>query len=59
MKTSALIGLTILLVVWIWLSWQILAVGGLNLKNLLMVAMSGIIIFVPLYKKWLKSDEKS
>ena len=54
MKTSVIIGLSLLLVIWLWLAWMLLTAGGLNLKNLLLLAMSAIIIFVPLFKKYLK-----
>lgn len=54
MKTSVIIGLSLLLVVWLWLAWMLLTAGGLNLKNLLLLAMSAIIIFVPLFKKYFK-----
>lgn len=51
MKTSSLIGFLLLLVVWIWLAIQLLSTGGINLKNILILAMSGIICFVPLMRK--------
>lgn len=54
MKTSVIIGLSLLLVIWLWLAWMLLSAGGLNLKNLLLLAMSAIIIFVPLFKKYFK-----
>jgi hypothetical protein len=54
MKTSVIIGLSLLLVIWLWLAWMLLTAGGLNLKNLLLLAMSAIIIFVPLFKKYFK-----
>lgn len=58
MKTSVIIGLSVLLIVWIWLAWMLLSSGGLTLKNILVLGMSGIIIFVPLYKKYV-SEEKN
>ncbi len=54
MKTSVIIGLSLLTVVWLWLAWLLLSSGGVNLKNLLLLAMSAIIIFVPLYRKYFK-----
>lgn len=54
MKTSVILGLALLFMVWLWLSWLLLTTGGLNLKNLLLLAMSAIIIFVPLFKKYFK-----
>lgn len=57
MNPAKYIGLTILAIVWLWLSWSILSTSGINIKNLLLVAMSGIIIFVPLYKKYFAKKE--
>lgn len=52
MKTSVIIGLSVLLTVWLWLAWMLLSSGGVTLRNLLILGMSGIIIFVPLFKKY-------
>ena len=52
MGKSKTIGIAILAIIWIWLVWMLLAAKGVNLKNLLIVVMTGIIIFVPLYKKY-------
>lgn len=52
MSISKIIGISVLAVLWLWLAWMLIAAGGFNLKNLLIVAMTGIIIFVPLYKKY-------
>ena len=57
MSAIKYIGVTLLFLVWAWLSWSILASSGINLKNLLIVAMSAIIIFVPLYKKYFAKKE--
>lgn len=51
MTPYKIIGIAILVLVWGWLSWAVLC-SGINLKNLLIVVMSAIIIFVPLYKKY-------
>ncbi len=52
MKTSHIIGITILAVIWLILCFYMLSHAGVTLKNLLIMAMSGIIVFVPLYKKY-------
>lgn len=52
MKTSVIIGLSLLLTVWLWLAWLLLSAGGVNLRNLLILAMTAVIIFVPLWKKY-------
>ncbi|MDE7497072.1 MAG: hypothetical protein K2M67_09520 [Muribaculaceae bacterium] len=53
MKGTRIAGFIFLALLWIWLSQYILRFGGFNLKNLLLVAMSGIIILVPLYRKYI------
>ena len=60
MKTSVIIGLLILAIVWLCLAWQLLSSVGVNLKNLLLLAISATIIFVPLYRKYFKGakDDK-
>lgn len=57
MKTSVIIGLSLLVMVWLWLAWLLLSTGGINLKNLLMLFMSAIIIFVPLWKKYFRGTQ--
>ncbi len=55
MKTSKairVIGTGILAIVWLWLAWGFLAAKGITLINLIILAMTGIIIFLPLYKKY-------
>ncbi len=56
MKTTAIIGLSLLALIWLWLAWMLLTAGGVNLRNLMVLAMSAIIIFVPLYKKFIKKN---
>ncbi len=58
MKTSIIIGLSLLLMVWLWLAWLLLSTSGVNLKNMLLLAMTAIIIFVPLFKKYGKRSDK-
>lgn len=52
MGISKFIGIAILALIWVWLVWMLLSAGGINLKNILIAAMTGVIIFVPLYKKY-------
>ncbi|MDE6716813.1 MAG: hypothetical protein K2J70_01355 [Muribaculaceae bacterium] len=47
-----IIGTGILAIVWIWLAWGFLSVKGITLLNLIILAMTAIIIFVPLYRKY-------
>lgn len=57
MPRLSLIGFSMLLVLWVWLSYLLLAHGGVSLKNLLILAMSGIIVFVPLCKRWFNNHK--
>ncbi|MDE5712035.1 MAG: hypothetical protein K2I16_00155 [Muribaculaceae bacterium] len=58
MQPIKIAGLSVLALLWIWLSWSLLALGGVNLKNILLVAATGIIIFVPLWKKYIRKENK-
>lgn len=58
MKLSAKIGFTLLVILWIWLAWGVLS-AGITLYNLLIVAISGIIILVPMWRKWNKPKNNS
>lgn len=51
MKSIGLIGLSILFMIWLWLAWILLNNGGINLKNLIILAISATLIFVPLCRK--------
>lgn len=52
--TLRLAGVILLAVLWIGLVGYIFVASGFNLKNILMAAFSGIIIFYPLWNKYLK-----
>lgn len=57
MNAVKIAGFSLLALMWLWLSWSLLSLaGGFNLKNLLLIAASGIIIFVPLWKKYIRKD---
>ncbi len=58
MQPTKIAGFSILALVWVWLCWSLLALGGVNLKNILLVVATGIIIFVPLWKKYIRRDNK-
>lgn len=54
------IGFGLLAVLWVWLCATLLRTGGgFTFKNLFLITASGIIIFVPLWKKYFrtKSDQ--
>lgn len=60
MKTSAILGFGILGLLWIWLSWGVLS-AGVTLYSLLVVAISGAMVFVPLWRKYgkgIKNDNQ-
>lgn len=46
------LGLVAVVLLWLGLAWLVIDLGGFNLKNLLVVIMSGIIVFAPLWKKY-------
>lgn len=56
MKITVIIGILVLVVAWIALAAYTLVYAGFNLRNLLVVGFSGIIIFVPLWKKYIKAS---
>ncbi len=59
MKPTRIAGVAVLALLWVWLCVGLLtSAGGFNLKNILIAAMSGIIIFVPLYKKYFGAEKK-
>lgn len=57
MKVKVIIGLTLLSALWLWLVWLLLSTGGVTLKNLLLIAMTGIIIFVPIWKRYIRPQK--
>lgn len=57
MKTSVIIRFLILGVIWLALSATVLLRGGITLYNLFVVVAAAIIIFVPMYKKYVKDDK--
>lgn len=54
MGAGKIIGFAVLFLLWLWLAYAVLAAGGINLKNLFVVVASGIIVFVPIWKKYFK-----
>lgn len=51
------LGLVAIVILWLGLSWLVIDLGGFNLKNLIVVIMSGIIVFTPLWKKYGKTNK--
>lgn len=54
MKKTRIAGVVGLLIIYIGLSVIMIGASGFTLYNLLIIIISGIIIFVPLWKKYLK-----
>lgn len=50
------IGLGVLALVWIWLAAYVFIKSGVTLLNILWVAISGVIVFLPLYKKYIRKN---
>lgn len=58
MSVGKIIGFTLLGLLWLWLARAlIVSGGGFTLKNLFIIIASGIIIFVPLYKKYIRGNQ--
>lgn len=58
MKTSVIIRFAILAVIWLALGVTVLVRGGVTLYNIFVVVASAIIIFVPMYKKYVKNGKE-
>ena len=60
MTKGKIAGLLLLAAVWLWLCSELIRFGGgFTLKNLLIIAMTGIVIFVPLWKRYVAPDNRS
>ncbi len=59
MKKSTLFGFIVLALVYIWLAWLILSKSSVTLYNILLILMAGMIIFVPLYRKYMVKEDKN
>lgn len=56
MSLGKKIGIAILVLAWVTLVVVMLAHSGVTLYNLLIVILSGFIVFVPLWKKYFNHD---
>lgn len=57
MNLTKIAGIAILALVWVWLCLALIfSGGGITLKNILLIGASGIIIFVPLWKKYFRQE---
>lgn len=59
MKKSTLFGFIVLALVYIWLAWLMLSKSSVTLYNILLIVMAGMIIFVPLYRKYMVKEDKN
>lgn len=54
------IGFGLISLLWVWLVAALVrSGGGLTLKNLFLIVASGIIIFVPLWKKYVRGNQNN
>lgn len=58
MNVARYIGLAVLALAWVALAAYTLMYSGVNLKNLLIIVFSAIIIFVPLWKKYFQAGDR-
>ncbi|MDE6143075.1 MAG: hypothetical protein K2F94_03240 [Muribaculaceae bacterium] len=57
MNAVRIAGIILLALVWLWLCWSLVALGGgFSIKNILVIVASGIIVFVPIWKKYIRND---
>lgn len=56
-RTWTYIGISVLAIVWLWIAAYVFIRAGVTLVNILWVAISGIIVFVPLYKRYIKKPD--
>lgn len=59
MKPSVIIGLIILALVYLWLCWAMIISDASVAKKVFVIAVSGIVIFVPLYKKYWHTNDNN
>ncbi|MBD5310480.1 MAG: hypothetical protein K2M63_07305 [Muribaculaceae bacterium] len=60
MKTTRIAALIFLLLLWLWLCNAIIVgAGGFTFKNIFLIVASGIIIFVPLWKKYIRNGNNN
>ena len=57
MNAVKIAGIMLLALVWLWLCWSLIALGGgFTMKNVFLIVASGIIVFVPVWKKYIRHD---
>lgn len=60
MSKGKIAGLLLLAALWLWLCVELIRLGGgITLKNLLIIAMTGIVIFVPLWKRYVAPENRA
>ena len=60
MKATHIAALALLLLLWLWLCRAIVVgAGGFTFKNIFLIGASGIIIFVPLWKKYVRGKNNN
>lgn len=53
-------GFSLILILWLWLCQGVVrAPGGFTLHKLLIIVFSAILIFVPLYKKYIRTGDSN
>lgn len=58
MKGAKYFGISVILLLWLWLVVFILLRSRITLLTIIWIAISGVLIFVPLYKKYFKKPDK-
>ncbi len=52
--SGKIFGLILLALIWVWLVYMLFSRGGVDFKNAFIAVASGIIIFVPLWKRYIQ-----
>lgn len=58
METSTIIRFTFIALLWLILCYLVIVGRPLNLYTIFIIVTSGIIVWVPLYKKYIKNGRK-
>ena len=59
MGIGKVIGFALLALLWIWLVITlVISGGGFTFKNIFLIIASGIIIFVPLWKRYIRGNQE-
>ncbi len=59
MPLSTWIRFLFIAALWLFLVWLVIVSGPFTLWTLFMITVSGIVVWVPLYKKYIRNDSRN